>query len=181
VKRRRRRRYTVTRRHGKIDHLPAKLQREVNNLLLDPRVRYEDIATFLKTQGYDVSRMCVSRYGRRFMEQVRKMRMAEDQSQVLLAQAGGDELLIEEATSRLFAEKFMALLMEPGFDLKEFSSLVSDFTRLQRASHEREKLKSDLAEKVAKTADPGTKSAKPKGLSERAAAEIRRKILGIDE
>jgi hypothetical protein len=172
---------TTTRRRGKIDRLPAEVQEEVNALLLDPEVHYEDIRNFLKTQGYDVSTMCVCRYGRRFMEEVREMRVAEEQARVLIARAGGDEFLIEEAASRLFAEKILKLLMDPGFDITKSSWLASDFARLQSSSLRREKLKADLAEKMGKTAEAVKKTKKPKGLSEHAAAEIRKKILGLDE
>jgi hypothetical protein len=114
------------------------------------------------------------------MEEVREMRVAEDQAGALIARAGGDEFLIEEAASRLFAEKLMKLLMKPGFDITKSSWLVSDFARLQSSSLQREKLKADLAEKMGKTSGAAAKTKKPKGLSDHAAAKIRKKILGFD-
>jgi hypothetical protein len=179
VERRKKRPFTIVRRHGKMDHLPAGVKKEVNNLLLEPQVQYRDIAGFLKEKGHDVSEASVARYGRRFMEQVQRIRVAEEQARVLIAEAGGHEFLLEEAASRLFAEKFMNFLMEPDFDVTKFSYLVSDFTKLQSSSVRREKVRVDIEERVTETAEDVTKLAKARGLSDRAAADIRKKILGL--
>jgi hypothetical protein len=96
------------------------------------------------------------------MEEVREMRVAEDQAGALIAQAGGDEFLIEEAASRLFVEKILKLLMDPGFDITKSSWLASDFARLQSSTLQREKLKADLAEKMGKTSEAATKTKKPR-------------------
>jgi hypothetical protein len=65
-------------------------------------------------------------------------------------------------------------------DVKDLSRMLGDFSRHQSSGVRREKLKADLAEKMGKTAEAVKKTKKPKGLSEHAAAEIRKKILGLD-
>jgi hypothetical protein len=167
---------TSARRRGKIDRLPARVKEEVNDMLLDPTVRYEDIRNFLKTEGHDVSTTSVCRYGRRFMEEVRKMRVAEEQARALIGRAGGDAFLIEEAASRLFLQKMLKLLMDPGFDITESSRLVSSFTRLQSSILRRERVKADLAEK---TAEAVKQTEEPPGFSDYAEVEMRQRILGL--
>jgi hypothetical protein len=83
-----------------MDHLPAEVKREVNDLLLDPRTRYRDIRDFLKTQGYDVSAMCVCRYGRRFMEEVREMRAAGEAEGGPCGEGGEDRGGYEERQAK---------------------------------------------------------------------------------
>jgi hypothetical protein len=178
VARRKKRPFTIVRRHGKMDHLPADVQREVDNLLLEPQVSYQDIAGFLKEKGYGISTSCVSRYGRRFMEKVQRIRIAEEQARVLIAQGGSGELLIEEATSRLLAEKIMALLMEPKFDVTKLSSLVSDFTKLQSSSVRREKVKADLRKKLDR-AFKGVEQQAPAMSKEEMLKKIREEVYGL--
>ncbi len=138
------------RRHGKIDHLPEDVRNEVERLLLEPDTTYEDIAEFLGKKGYDISRSAVGRYGKEFLNQVRELRVVEDQARTLVSEAG-DGLILEEAASKLAAKSIVKLLLENGVQAARIPYLVSDLAKLQMSSVRREALKADLRKKLDRT------------------------------
>jgi hypothetical protein len=148
-------------------------------MLLDPNNTYEDISRHLKERGYDISRWAVARYGAGFFASMQKMRVVEEKARTLTEgeEAPEDFFVLERAASKLLSEKVISLLLAEEMDVKDLSRMLADFARHQSSGVRREKVKADLAEKAAKAVK---KTDEPKGLSERAAAEIREKILGID-
>lgn len=147
------------RRHSKIDSLPEDVQAEVERLLVEGEY-YEDIAEFLRKKGYDISKSAVGRYGKEFLNQVRELRIVEDQAKTLVSQAGGDGLVLEEAAAKLAAKSIMKLLLDNGVNAARIPYLVSDLAKLQMSSVRREALKADLRKKIDKTFKNVEKDAK---------------------
>jgi hypothetical protein len=114
---------------------------------------------------------------------MQRMRVVEEKARTLTGgkEAAEDFFVLERAASKLLSEKVISLLLAEEMDVKDLSRMLGDFARHQSAGVRREKVKADLAEKTGKAAKAVKKKEKPKGLSEHAAAEIRRKILGLDE
>jgi len=167
------------RQHSRIsDELPAEIRAEVNRLLIEPGVTYDDIQKFLAEKGYDISRSGIGRYGKGFLAIYQKLRIVEDKSKALVSEAG-EGLVLEEAASKLFVQKIIELQMADDIDLKDIPRILSDFAKLQSASIMRERLKGDYAKKAEKAADDVVKVMKKEGLSAEKAAEIRKKILGV--
>jgi hypothetical protein len=164
------------RRHGKVNELPAEVRREVDALLVEPGVTYEDINAFLKERGHDISKSSIGRYGHEFLATYQRLRIIEDQSKALVSEAG-EGLVLEEAGSKLFAQKIIEALMKGNEPVD--SDLMFSFASLQKSSIAREKFKSDLKDKLAKTADKVDKIVRKGGLSDEAAKQIREKILGV--
>jgi hypothetical protein len=151
-------------------------------MLRDPNNTYEDISRHLKERGYDISRWAVARYGAGFFACMQRMRVVEEKARTLTEGEEAPEhfFMLERAASKLLSEKVISLLLAEEMDVKDLSRMLGDFSRHQSSGVRREKLKADLAEKMGKTAEAVKKTKKPKGLSEHAAAEIRKKILGLD-
>jgi len=166
------------RRHGKVHELPEEIRREVDDLLVEPGITYEDIAAYLKKKGYDISRSSIGRYGKEYLDTYQQLRIVEDQARTLVSEAG-DGLVLEEAGAKLFAKKIVQLLMEEDVDIQKIPKLLMGFAALQRSSVSREKMKADIQKKISRTAEEVTEAVKSKGLSDAAAEEIRKKILGI--
>jgi hypothetical protein len=173
------RNHVKVRRHGKVHELPADIRKSVDNLLVEPGIGYEDIAEYLKQKGHDVSKSSIGRYGKDFLAAYQRLRIIEDQSRALISDAGGDGLILEEAGSKLAAKKMIELLLSDDVGIKKIGDIAQGIASLQRASVAREKFKQDLKEKLQKTAEAVNKIVKSSGLSDKAAAEIRAKILGI--
>ena len=139
----------------------------------------EDIEAFLKERGHDISRSSVGRYGKTFLNRVRKLRIVEDKARAIMSEPGGDNLALEETASKLFTESIVDLLLDERLDVKSIPRIISDFAKLQTSSVLRERMKADFQKRAAQTADAVHSLVKKKGLTDKAAAEIRRKILGI--
>jgi len=169
------------RRHSRIiDELPAEIRQELDNLLVQNELTYDDIVKWLASKGYDFSRSSVGRYGKDFFANYRKLRIIEEKSRTLVSEAGGS-LVLDEAASKLFAQAILELQLEGKFDLKKNSRILADFAKLQAASIMRERMKQDFAKKTAAAAEDVVKIVKKSGLSEQKAEEIRNKILGIGQ
>ena len=166
------------RRHGKVHELPEELRKEIDDLLVEPDITYDDIAAFLKGKGHDISKSSIGRYGKDFLSEYQQLRIIEDQARTLVSESG-DGLILEEAGSKLFGKKIIELLMEQDIDIRKIPKLIMGFASLQRSSVAREKLKSELQDKVKDAAETVTEIAKSKGLSAQAVKEIKNKILGI--
>jgi hypothetical protein len=169
----------IRRQHGRVrDDLPQELREQVDRLLIEPGNTYEDIKAFLAGQGHDISRSAIGRYGKDFLSVYQRLKQVEDKSKALVS-AAGDGMVLEEAASKLFAQMILEGLMSAKIDVAKYPKILGEFARLQASTVLRERLKKDYSEKVKKTADAVTKAVKSKGLSDEAAEEIRKKILGI--
>lgn len=167
------------RNHSRItDDLPEDIRREVDRLLMEESATYDDIRDFLASKGHDISRSAIGRYGKGFMNHVRRLRIIEDKSRTLVSDAG-DGMVLEEAAAKIFSQQIIELLMEEDFEVKNLPRIISDFAKLQTSSALRERMKHEIAKAVEKTADDVEKIAKAGGLTDEKAAVIRKKILGI--
>ena len=167
------------RRHNSISkELPPEVRREVDRLLVEGGVTYDDIEEFLKEKGYDISRSSIGRYGKDFLSKYQKLRIIEDQSRTLVSEVG-DGMILEEAAAKLFAQKIVEAQISGELNVLELPRLVSDFAKLQSSTVQRERFKREIKERVEKTADSVAKAVRQDGLSEEKAEEIRKKILGI--
>ena len=167
------------RRHSRIsDELPQELKREVDRLLVEGNVTYDDIKAFLEEKGYDISRSAIGRYGKEFLASYQRLRVIEEKSRALVSEAG-DGMVLEEAAAKIFAQKIVEAQLLEGFDVLENPRLIADFAKLQSSTVARERFKRELKEKVEKTAESVVRTARQGGLSDEKAEEIRRKILGI--
>jgi hypothetical protein len=151
--------FAKIRRHSKIEHLPEETRDELDRLLIEGMI-YEDIVAHFKTKGVDLSRSGVGRYGKDFANQVREMRVFEDKSRALVSEAGGNNLVLEEAASKLFSKKIVELLLADGVSIMTVPRILSDFAKLQASSIMREKQKAEFKQKVGKALDKVEKQMK---------------------
>lgn len=167
------------RRHGKVHELPPELRKEVDLLLTEPGVVYEDVVAFIKSKGHDISKSSIGRYGKDFLSTYQRLRIVEDQSRALVSTVG-DGIVLDEAAGKLMAQKMIELLMKDGgIKDKDLPYVADGLSRIIKANLSREKLKSDLQGRIAKTADKVEQIVKKKGLSAQTAQQIREQILGI--
>jgi Protein of unknown function (DUF3486) len=159
--------------------LPPEVLEQVDRLLVEDS-SFEEIGEFLRTQGFNIAKTALGRYGKDFLQTYRRLRVIEEKSRTL---ASDEEtgLVLEDAASRLFALMIIEAQLSGIIDLKVLPKLLSDFARLQSSNVQRERLRREFRRRVEKTAEEVGQSAKGAGLSDGAAAEIRRKILGLSE
>jgi Arc/MetJ-type ribon-helix-helix transcriptional regulator len=171
--------HTRTRRHSSINTLPPDVREEMETLILDENRTYDEVVEFLRSKGHSRSRSAVVRYGKRFFEEVRDMKIGEEQARALVSEAGENGLALEEANTKLMGMLLMKLLREGNMDPEVLQRLMNSYAALQHSSVNRENLKERQEKKYKRAADED--SGKPKGLSDEAVREIKRKILGFPE
>ena len=158
--------------------LPLELRKAVNRLLLEPGTTYDDVAKFLNAKGYDISRSSIGRYGKKFLEAYQNIKQFEDQARAITSGVD-DGMPMEEAVGKMLLQKVMAALVDGSADITENSRLIADVAKLQSAHIQMAKWKDDLEKRARSAADAVDKIAKKGGLSDAAAEQIRKKILGV--
>lgn len=120
------------RRRSRIEtELPPDLRKQLNRVLLEGAT-YDEAAAFLSTQGYDISRSSVGRYGKEFFEAYQKIVQFEDQSRALTS-ATEQGMPMEEAVGKMLLQRVMAALVDGSADIIEVPRLISDVAKLQRS------------------------------------------------
>lgn len=148
-----------TRRHSKISELPEAVRKEVERLLLEPDITYEDIEEHLKREGHDISHSSIGRYGKHFLNQVRELRIIEDKAKALVSDSG-EGLVLEEAASKLATRSIIQILLDEGVNGAKIPYLISDLARLQASSVKREQFKADFRKRADKVFRNAEKKAK---------------------
>jgi len=170
--------HTKIRKHSKVeDGLPPEIRREVNRLLIEGEI-YEDISDYLKGKGHDISRSSIGRYGKEFLNEYRKLLIIEDKSKILVSEAGGDGMVLEEAVAKKMAATLMELLLDEGVDISKTPRIISDFAKLQSSSAHRERTKMDIKKKVDKVVKDVEKNAQQM-TKEELLDFIRERVYGI--
>ncbi|MEN6441693.1 MAG: phage protein Gp27 family protein [Syntrophobacter sp.] len=159
------------------EDLPPDVMEQLDGLLSEGEASGERIGAFLSSRGYDIRKTAIGRYGEDFMQCCLRLRMVEKKSHVL---ASDDEsaMVLEEAASRLFALKILESLFSEEMDVATLAKLLSLFSRLQSSNVQRERLRLEFKRREKKSAEEEPRDGGG-GLSDEAADEIRRKILGI--
>lgn len=166
------------RRRTKVEtDLPRELREQLNRLLLEG-MTYEEGADWCKRHGFEISRSSMGRYGKSYFEAYQKMLQFEDQSRALTSSVD-DGMPMEEAVGKMLLQKVMAALLDGSADITENSRLLADVAKLQSAHVQRNKFKIDLENRAKKAAEQVDQIVKSNGLSEKAAEDIRARILGI--
>lgn len=167
------------RKHGRVvDELPLEVRREVDRLLVESNVTYDDIKDFLAEKGYDISRSAIGRYGKGFLATYQELRILEDQSRTLVSEAG-DGMALEEAASKLFAKKIVELQLAGKIDILELPRIISDFAKLQSSTVARERFKSELKRKIEKAVENIETKTRNKSLDPETLKIIREEVYGI--
>ena len=139
--------HTKHRRRSRIEtELPVEVREDVHRLLLDGTT-YDDVKTYLDGKGYEISRSSIGRYGKDFFEVYRDVMRFEEQSKLLVTEAG-EGMMLEEATTKLLMQKVMAALVDGTADILEIPRLLSDVAKLQSSNLQREKWKEQYADKI---------------------------------
>ncbi len=127
--------------HGKIDKLPESVKREVENRLVGGAT-YEDVADYLKEQGYDVHFSSVGRYSRKFMKCFESVRIAKEFAKVL-AEDGVDRPATElhEVNNLLASQLIMEAMVDDEMEPEDRAKIARSIASLQNAQVNNERLK----------------------------------------
>uniref|UniRef100_A0A6H2A539 Terminase n=1 Tax=viral metagenome TaxID=1070528 RepID=A0A6H2A539_9ZZZZ len=184
------------RQQSSVDRLPEDIREQLQALLRDPRCTQIDathrINAILEAEGHPdrISKSAVNRYVGRMEEVGAKLRETREIAQMWIGKLGAEpqgevgKLLNEMVRTLAFK---MAMRAHEGeddepIDPKLLKSLAISVYRLERAASENVKLEAEIRKRtLAEAAKTAGATAKRAGLSDEAAEQIRRKILGIAE
>lgn len=165
------------RRHGKVYELPEHIRREVNDLIVEPDVTYEDISAHLKLKGIDISTSAIGRYCKWFFNEVRETEMLRDQAKLLTSDPD-KVLLLEKLTSSMIVKRLAIALQENEFDVMKNAKLIDAYAKLQKSNLQREQWGAEIRKKVDKAVDSIEKKAK-KELSPDTLKYIKEVVYGL--
>lgn len=75
---------TRTRINSKIDQLPDEIRLQVDEMIIDTRIRYQEIADWLVEKGFEVSKSSVGRYAARTSGATQRLIEAQKQTEALV-------------------------------------------------------------------------------------------------
>lgn len=165
--------------------LPDAVKAKLNQrLIAGGFAGYSALETWLKEQGYEISRSAIHRYGQEFEDKLAAIKIATEQARAITEAVGDDEGRMSDALISLVQQQAFDVLVnmqkrDPETYEKLFPKMGIVVSRLARASVAQKKWQSEAREKARTTADEIVKEVKKGGLSAEKAEEIRKKILGI--
>lgn len=180
-------------RKSSIATLPTAIRTELDRLLKDDRFTLEQVVAHLKGLGAQVSRSAVGRYHKRFEESGKKIREAREVAAVWAERLGSEP---QGDIGKVVMEMLRTLAFDATMQLgeggdgdaevqlsgKEIGALALAMQRLEAAgtlSLKREQALRRAAAEEAASAVDAVVAEKSVGLTDEAAEEIKRRILGI--
>jgi len=170
---------STVRRHSRVlTDLPPELRQEVDRLLLEPGVTYDEIRDFLAAKGYDLSRSSIGRYGKEYLESYQRLRIAIDQARSMKGEVG-EGLALEEAVANLALQQTMEALTKGTIQVADVPKILGEIGKIQSSSVQRERYKLDLEKRVKAAAENVKTIATKAGASAEFLKLIEEELLGI--
>lgn len=138
-------------RRSKVHALPAEVKAWLDEALVAENFsRYRELADALRARGFEISKSSLQRYGEPFAAMMAKVKLAGEQAQALMAEAGDDKGAMNDALIRMVQQRTFELLMLDGDGaLAGDPKFVRALAALVRASVTQK----EWAQKVARTLD----------------------------
>lgn len=168
---------------SKVDLLPEDVRQALEQRLIAQSFSgYEALETWLEEQGYGITKSSLHRWGSKFEDRVRALKIATDQAKAIVESSPDDDGAMSDALMRLTQEKLFSVLLELEVDpetveLPKLARAIADLSRgtvtLKRYQAEAKARAKAAAESVEKLV-AGTTGITPETLS-----RIRQEIYGI--
>jgi hypothetical protein len=170
-------------RRNQVTKLPKPVKDWLDRALAEKGFsEYEALALELNGKGFAISKSAIHRYGQKFQQRVGEIKTATEMARVIIEANPDDDNSQNEALIRLAQERLMTALVD--MDTADSGKLVKAtraIADIARASVSQKRFREEVLAKAKSAADKVAKMARRGGLSDDAADEIRRAILGIAE
>lgn len=165
---------------SKVLTLPDNVKADLNNRLISGGFAgYEALSEWLISEGYEISKSALHRYGTEFEQRLGAIRVATEQARAVVDAAGDDAGVKSDALMALVQEKaFQALVRmeEPGdMSLASLGRMVAD---LSRASIAQKRWMAEIKQKTAAAAENVEKNLAG-AIDEETLRRVREEIYGI--
>lgn len=178
-------------RRSKVSALPPEVLDDLNAQLIQRGFSgYEELAAWLKSLGYDISKTAIFRHGSaletEFEEAMADARRTRALARAARESGDTDDGALLESASGIMQDNLLRLSLklkssraEPEEAAKTLSLISRAFADIGRFDISRQKWQAELRAKAMVAADAVEAIAKKGGLSNEAMDQIRRGILGI--
>ncbi len=120
---------------SKVDLLPEDVRQALEQRLIAQSFSgYESLAEFLQEKGFEIAKSSLHRWGTRFEERVRALKIATDQAKAIVEASPDDEGAMTDALMRLTQEKLFGVLLDLEVDpetieLPKLTRAIADLSR----------------------------------------------------
>lgn len=140
------------RKCSKIDRLPLKVKDAVEQMMLNPTITYREIASYIRSKGYEISISSVQRHAANLNESATALKMTQENFKVLMSEMEKyPNLDTTEAIVRLlsgYTLEAIGKLNEDSWDGLDPLKLMSQATALTRAAAYKAKIDIDTKDKL---------------------------------
>lgn len=168
---------------SKIDLLPEAVRQALEQRLIAQSFSgYEALEDWLEEQGFEIAKSSLHRWGSKFEDRVRALKIATDQAKAIVEASPDDDGAMTDALMRLTQEKLFGVLLDLEVDpstveLPKLARAIADLSRgtvtLKRYQAEAKARAKAAADAVASLVAGNS------GITPETIARIRQEIYGI--
>jgi len=168
-----------------VELLPEEIRQELEKKLIRGGFAgYEGLAEWLAAQGYEIGKSSVHRYGKKFEDRLRALKVATDQAKAIAEASEDDAGAMNDAIIRLVQTKTFELLVELETDNKSLPRIGQMVAKLAQAAVRQKKWQTEMESAARKraledAANAIDSAAAEQGLSSDQAEFWRKKVLGV--
>jgi len=161
-----------------VELLPEQVRQELEKKLIRGGFgRYEELAEWLRDQGYEISKSSVHRYGKKFEDRLRALKVATDQAKAIAEASEDDAGAMNDAIIRLVQTKTFELLVELETDNKSLPRIGQMVAKLAQAAVRQKKWQTEMEHKARETAFEEAAQAVEKGATAEQIRALREQYL----
>lgn len=170
-------------RRSKVEGLPSDVKAWLDQALVQNNFsQYELLSAELAKRGYEIGKSGLHRYGQQFEERLKTLRLVTEQARAVVQAAPDEDGAVNDALVRLTQEKMFSILMEMNVDpdAVDLPKLARAVAELGKASVAQKRWQAEARKQaLADAAKEAGEAAKSAGLTDEAAAQIQKRILGV--
>lgn len=170
-------------RRSKVEGLPPDVKAWLDQALVQNNFsQYELLSAELASRGYEIGKSGLHRYGQQFEERLKTLRVVTEQARAVVQAAPDEDGAVNDALVRLTQEKMFSILMEMNVDPEavDLPKLARAVAELGKASVAQKRWQAEARKQaLADAAKEAGEAAKSAGLTDEAAEQIQKRILGV--
>jgi len=156
-----------------VELLPDEVRQELEKRLIQGGFAgYVALAEWLNEQGFEISKSSVHRYGTKFEDRLRALKVATDQAKAIAEASEDDAGAMNDAIIRLVQTKTFELLVELETDDKSLPRIGQMVAKLAQAAVRQKKWAKEREDKVKQeTQETAVRAVEKEGKRQGASAE----------
>jgi len=166
-----------------VELLPDEVRQELETRLIQGGFSgYVELTEWLNEQGFEIGKSSVHRYGKKFEDKLRALKVATDQAKAIAEASEDDAGAMNDALIRLVQTTFFNALVNLKLDEKNMAKIGTAVARLSQAAVRQKRWAKEMEGKVIKQTQENAaraveKEAKRQGTSAKTIDALRAAIM----